>query len=55
MTARMFGPDQALMITHSGREGLGTEPVTIAAVQAAPVFCDRDATIEKVAELTKDG
>ena len=30
------------------------EPVTIAAVQAAPVFCDRDATIEKVASLTKE-
>ena len=30
------------------------EPATIAAVQAAPVFCDRDATIEKVASLTKE-
>jgi nitrilase len=29
------------------------EPAVFAAVQAAPVFCDRDATIEKVAELTK--
>jgi nitrilase len=30
------------------------ERVTVAAVQATPVFCDRDATIEKVAELTKE-
>jgi nitrilase len=30
------------------------ENAIIAAVQAAPVFCDRDATIERVAELTKE-
>jgi nitrilase len=30
------------------------EPAVLAAVQATPVFCDRDATIEKVAELTKE-
>jgi nitrilase len=30
------------------------EPVTVAAVQATPVFCDREATIEKVAALTKE-
>jgi len=30
------------------------ERVTVAAVQATPIFCDRDATIEKVAELTKE-
>ena len=31
------------------------EPATVvAAVQATPVFCDRDATIEKVGELTKE-
>ena len=29
------------------------EPVTVAAVQATPVFCDREATIERVGELTK--
>ena len=29
-------------------------PATVAAVQATPVFCDRDATIEKVADLTKE-
>jgi nitrilase len=30
------------------------ERVTVAAVQATPVFCDRDATIERVGELTKE-
>jgi nitrilase len=30
------------------------EPAVLAAVQSTPVFCDRDATIEKVAELTKE-
>src|SRR5205085_9565583 len=30
------------------------DAVVVAAVQATPVFCDRDATIEKVAELTKE-
>jgi len=30
------------------------EPAVVAAVQATPVFCDRDATIDKVAELTKE-
>jgi len=30
------------------------ERATVAAVQATPVFCDRDATIERVAELTKE-
>ena len=30
------------------------ETATIAAVQATPVFFDRDATIEHVAELTKE-
>jgi nitrilase len=30
------------------------EPAVVAAVQDTPVFCDRDATIEKVAELTKE-
>jgi nitrilase len=30
------------------------EPAVVAAVQAAPVFCDREATIEKVAELAKE-
>ncbi len=30
------------------------EPVTVAAVQATPVFCDREATIERVGELTKE-
>jgi len=30
------------------------ETATVAAVQATPVFCDRDATIEKVARLTKE-
>src|ERR1043165_8377325 len=28
--------------------------VTVAAVQGTPVFCDRDATIEKVGRLTKE-
>ncbi|MGQ0803060.1 MAG: carbon-nitrogen hydrolase family protein [Actinomycetota bacterium] len=31
-----------------------TEQVTVAAVQDAPVFLDRDATVEKVARLTKE-
>jgi len=30
------------------------QTATIAAVQGTPVFCDRDATIERVAELTKE-
>jgi nitrilase len=30
------------------------ETAVVAAVQAAPVFCDREATIERVAELTKE-
>jgi len=29
-------------------------PTTVAAVQGTPVFCDRDATIDRVAELTKE-
>jgi nitrilase len=32
----------------------GMEPTVVAAVQGTPVFCDREATIEKVAELTKE-
>ncbi len=35
-------------------ERLPMETAVVAAVQATPVFCDRDATIEKVAELTKE-
>jgi nitrilase len=34
-------------------ESLKAEPVTVAAVQAAPVFLDRDATIAKVVALTE--
>jgi nitrilase len=30
------------------------EPALVAAVQSTPVFCDREATIERVAELTKE-
>jgi nitrilase len=39
-------PDLSAKVT-----GMAT---TVAAVQAAPVFCDRDATIEKVGRLTKE-
>jgi nitrilase len=42
------------MLPASGAIVSGMAIVTVAAVQAAPVFLDRDATIEKVGELTKE-
>ncbi len=43
------------MTTSGHRAGSGgRERVKVAAVQGTPVFCDRDATIEKVDALTKE-
>ena len=42
------------MITHPGAKVSDMEPALVAAVQATPVFCDREATIERVGELTKE-
>jgi nitrilase len=42
------------MLPAPGAIVFGMPSVTVAAVQAAPVFLDRDATIEKVGELTKE-
>ena len=47
-----MGPDQGLMLASPG--AIVSAVTTIAAVQAAPVFLDRDATIEKVGVLAKE-
>ena len=42
------------MITHDPRDGVGMPCTTIAAIQATPVFLDRDATIDKIGALAKE-
>jgi nitrilase len=54
MTARISGPDQTLMITHRCATVSIMPAAKIAAIQAAPVFLDRETTIEKMGTLAKE-